>query len=124
LNADDRARLPIYDAAAPIVCTIDAGEVQERIELFERLRTEHVRLDRTDHGVVLHFLARPDVEADLRRFAESEKRCCGFWGFAIGRTGGELALRWDAPPAAGAVVERLVAYLAGDEPLTAMSGLL
>ena len=124
MSADDRERLPIYDATAPLVCTIGAGEVQERIELFERLRLEHVQLDRTAHGVLLHFPARADVEADLRRFADAEKRCCGFWGFEIGRTGHDLTLRWEAPPAAGDIVDRLVAYLQGDQTLTAMSGLL
>ena len=124
MSADDRERLPIDDAAAPIVCTIGAGEVQERIEMFERVRQQHVGLDRTEHGVLLHFPARPDLDADLRRFAEAEKRCCDFWGFEIGSTGPELTLRWEAPPAAGEVVERLVSYLQGDEPLTEMSGLL
>jgi hypothetical protein len=124
VSADDRERLPIYDATAPIVCTISAGEVEERIALFERLRTGHVQLDRTAHGVLLHFPARADVEADLRRFADAEKRCCGFWGFEIEREDDGLTLRWEAPPSAGDVVERLIAYLQGDEPLTAMSGLL
>ena len=124
MSNDDRERLPIYDAAAPIVCTIGAGEVQERIELFERLRNEHVRLDRTEHGVLLHFPNRPGLDTELQHFAEVEKGCCGFWGFEIGRTGPELTLRWEAPPAAGDVVERLVAYLDGDEPLTELSGLL
>ena len=110
MTSDDRERLPIYDATAPIVCTIDEGEVQERIELFERLRTEHVQLDRTPHGVLLHFPARADVEADLRRFAEAEKRCCTFWGFEIGRVDGEVTL---------------LAYLnLEDVALTVVSGLL
>jgi len=124
MTAAGRRPVPIYDATAPIICSIDAGEVQERIELFERLRHEHVRLDRTEHGVLLHFPDRPHVEADLRRFAEAEKRCCSFWGFEIGRIHVEVTLRWDAPPAAGEIVGRLVAYLQGDESLTAMSGLL
>jgi hypothetical protein len=117
-------RLPIYDATAPIACTIGEDEVQERIELFERLRTEHVRLDHTEHGVLLHFPVRADLEADLRRFAVAEKACCGFWGFEIERAGADLTLRWEAPPAAGEVVQRLVAYLDGDEPLTELTGLL
>jgi hypothetical protein len=117
-------RLPIYDATAPIACTIGADEVQERIGLFERLRIEHVRLDRTDHGVLLHFPDRADLEADLRHFAVAEKQCCGFWGFELERDGHELVLRWDAPPAAGDIVDRLVTYLQGDEPLDELTGLL
>ena len=124
MTSAGRRRLPIYDATAAIVCTIGAGEVQERIELFERLRNGHVRLDRTEHGVLLHFPARPDIEADLRRFAADEKRCCSFWGFEVERDRDELALRWDAPPAARDLVERLITYFEGDETLTASSGLL
>ena len=124
MTSAGRRRLPIYDATVPIVCTIGAGEVQERIELFERLRTQHGRLDRTEHGVLLHFPAQPETEADLRRFADVEKRCCSFWGFEIGRVGADLTLRWEAPPVAADLVQRLVAYLQGDEPLTEKSGLL
>jgi hypothetical protein len=120
----DRELLPLYDATAPIVCTISADEVQERIDLFERMRKRLVRIDRTEHGLLLHFPARPEVEADLTHFADAEKRCCGFWGFGIERDHDELAFRWDAPPAAGDLVERLITYFQGDEPLTATDGLL
>jgi len=124
LTAGDREPLPRDDETAPIVCTLGAGEVQERIALFERLRDEHVQLDRTAHGVLLRFPARPGLDGELRHFAEAEKGCCAFWGFEIRRSGDHLTLRWEAPPAAGDVVDRLVAYLEGDEPLTEMSGLL
>lgn len=119
-----KKRLPIYDATAPIACKIGEDEVQDRIELFERLRSQHVRLDRTDHGVLLHFPDRPDLDADLRHFAVVEKQCCEFWGFEVERAGDEVTLRWEAPPAAGDVVARLVSYLQGDEPLTELTGLL
>lgn len=40
----------------------------------------------------------PSAEADLRRFAVDEKRCCQFWGFAVATTDHDLTLRWDGPP--------------------------
>jgi hypothetical protein len=115
---------PIYDATAPLVCTIGDDEIAERIELVERMRTRLDSIERTEHGLLLHFAVHPDVDADLRRFAVDEKRCCQFWGFAVDAQDDELTLRWDGPPAAGDLIDRLVAYFEGDEPLTTISGLL
>jgi hypothetical protein len=116
--------IPLYDAAAPIACTIRPDETAGRVLLLERMRTNLVSLDRTAHGLLLRFTDRPDVEDDVRRFAADEKRCCTFWGFAVDRTGGHVTLRWDAPPDAGEILARIATYLDGDEPLTALDGLL
>ena len=118
-----RGRLPLYDATAPIVCTIGADEVQGRLGQLEHLRTTVRRLERTEHGLLLHFAADPDLEAELRRFAEVEKQCCAFWGFDVEPTHDGLTLRWDAPPAADDLVQRLVAFLRGD-PDADLTGLL
>jgi hypothetical protein len=108
-------RLPLYDATVPIACTIDGGEVRERIGQLEALRTNVQRLERTEHGLLLHFAADADLAAELHRFAVAEKRCCGFWGFDVVSTPSELTLRWDAPPAADAIVDQLAAYFGGDD---------
>jgi hypothetical protein len=116
--------IPIYDATAPITCRIGDDEIPERIELVERMRQNLERLERTEHGLLLHFPDRPEVQADLARFAVDEKRCCQFWGFAVDNTDGDLTLRWDAPPDADELIARIGAYFDGDEPLTSISGLL
>ena len=116
-------QIPLYDATAPIACTITTAEIPERIELIERMRANLTGLERTAHGMVLHFPARPDIEADLRQFAIDEKRCCQFWGFDVLTEDG-LALRWDAPPTANDIVDQLEAFLRGDEPASALAGLL
>ena len=116
--------IPIYDATAPITCTIGGDEVVGRIELVERMRNNLDRIERADHGLLLHFPPGADLEADLRRFAVDEKRCCQFWGFAIEATSDDLTLRWDGPPAAGDLLDQLLAYFEGDAPLTLISGLL
>ena len=115
--------IPLYDATAPIVCTLTAGEVQERRELLGWLRANLSVVDRTEHGMLLHFPAGDDVDEQLRHFAQVEKQCCAFWGFAVQRDQGTTTLRWDAPPAAGDLVERLLAYLRGD-PGADLTGLL
>ena len=116
--------IPIYDATAPITCTIGSDEIPARIELVERMRANLERIDRTDHGLLLHFAVRADIDADVRRFAVDEKRCCQFWGFAVDTEDDQLTLRWDAPPEADELVDRLLAYFEGDEPLTSITGLL
>lgn len=116
--------LPIYDDTAPIVCTIGDDEVPDRLVLLERLRAHVTGVERTDHGLVLCFPARGDVEADVRRFAADERRCCRFWGFAIDTDREQVRLRWDGPPATAELLDRLLEYFRGDRPVTAVTGLL
>jgi hypothetical protein len=116
--------IPLYDETKPISCTIDRGEVSTRVELIERMRLNLDRIERGEHGMILRFPNRADIEADLERFAVDEKRCCEFWGFAVEVQADELTLRWDAPPDASDLVDRFLAYFTGDEPLTDLAGLL
>ena len=116
--------IPIYDATAAIACTIDSDQIRGRIGLVERMRANLQRLEHTDHGLVLHFRRRPDIDADVRRFAVDEKRCCQFWGFAVETIDDELTLRWDAPPGARDLLSAIAAQLEGDEPITTIGGLL
>jgi hypothetical protein len=116
--------IPIYDDTAPITCTIGSDEIPERIELVERVRHKLECIERTQHGLLLHFPNRPEIDADLRRFAVDEKRCCQFWGFDVATTPDQITLRWDGPPDVADFLNRLHAYFLGDEPLTAVTGLL
>ena len=117
-------RIPLYDDTAPIACTISSDEIPARIELIERLRAELDHLERIEHGILLHFPRRDDVEHDLRRFAVDEKRCCEFWGFDVARDEDALTLRWEAPPAAADLIDRLEAFFEGDTPALDLAGLL
>lgn len=116
--------IPIYDDTAPIACTIATDEIPGRVELIERMRTDLERLERTEHGLLLHFPARPEIRADLERFAVDEKRCCEFWGSDIAGAGDHVTLRWDGPLAASGIIDRLVAFFEGDEPALDLAGLL
>lgn len=117
-------RIPIYDDTAPIACTITTDEIPGRVELIERMRTNLRQLERTEHGLLLHFPPRPDVEADLRRFVVDEKRCCEFWGFDIVAGEPGITLRWDGPPSASEIIARLAAFFEGDEPGLDLAGVL
>jgi hypothetical protein len=120
---DERRLIPLYDASAPIVCTLAAGEVQERRQQLERLRTHLTSVDRTEHGMRLHFPAGRELADELERFAHLEKQCCRFWGFDVHRGREATTLRWDAPPGTDDLVEGLLAWLRGD-PGASLSGLL
>jgi hypothetical protein len=116
--------IPIDDDTTPIACSATDGEVSERIETIERMHGELLGVDRTEHGLVLHFPHRRELEADVRRFAVDEKGCCPFWGFDIQVADGRLDLRWDGPPAVQELMDRLQRYFEGDEPMTTIDGLL
>jgi hypothetical protein len=117
-------RIPIYDATAPIACTISTVEIPDRIELVERIRTNLTAIERTPDGLLLHLPPTPSNRADLERFAVDEKRCCQFWGFAVTPDDRRLTLRWDGPPGAHELLDRLHGYFTGSEPLTEIAGLL
>ena len=116
--------IPIYDETKPISCTIERDEVPARIELIERMRLKLAAIERSEHGMHLRFPNDEEIAADLNRFVVDEQRCCEFWGFDIERADSQITLRWDAPPDADELVDRLLAYFEGDEPLTSISGLL
>lgn len=106
-------QIPIYDATAAVTCTIGVTDIPARLELVERMRATVASVERTDHGIVLRFAGGAAVETDVRQFAADEKRCCQFWGFEV-LTDDGLALRWDGPPSAHALLDLLEAYFCGE----------
>ncbi len=116
--------IPLYDATTPITCTADSSEIADRIQQIERMHTNLDRIERSEHGVLLHFPNRPDIEADVRQFTVDEKGCCTFWGFEVTVTDEVISLRWEAPPALHDYMDTLLARFQSDEPITASSGLL
>ena len=117
-------KIPIHDATAPIACTIGNDEIPDRIELVDRIRRNLTSIQRTPDGLLLHLSPTPANRADLERFAIDEKRCCQFWGFAVTPGADRHTLRWDGPPDARDLLDRLHHYFAGTEPLTDLAGLL
>ena len=116
--------LPLHDDTAPIVCTIGDDEKADRVTLLERMRQTATTIERTETGLLLEFERNESTVADAHRFAVDEKRCCEFWGFAVVEGDDDLALRWDGPPAAAEVLDRLEAVLRSDAPIESISGLL
>lgn len=124
ITAKAKKLLPLYDDSAPIACTIGADEIPDRIAIVERMRAAMTSIERTDTGLLLQFPREDAIEADVRRFAVDEKRCCQFWGFAVLDGDDELVLRWDGPPTAGDLLDRLDALLRSNDPVESVQGLL
>jgi hypothetical protein len=116
--------IPLYDESQPITCTIGAEEVPDHLELIERMHRSLTAIERTEHGLLLHFPVGDDVAADLREFAVFEKGCCAFWGFDVQHDDDEIRLRWDGPPSIAAYMDTLLGHFEGDQPLTEIPGLL
>lgn len=117
-------RIPIYDATAPIACTAGRDELPVRKAQIARLRDFGPTVEPTEHGILLHFPNRPNVDAEVRDFTVAEKGCCTFWGFEITSTPDRLTLRWDAPPDTRPLLHGLAGFFAGSISLDALGGLL
>lgn len=74
--------------------------------------------------MILNFPEGEQIEQTVRRFAVDEKRCCAFWGFDVRPTSEGLALRWDAPPSARELVDRLEEFFTTDKPLAELERLI
>ena len=116
--------IPIYDATAPIACTIGQRRGRRARRAVERIRTYIARLEHTDHGLLLHV---PEPARHRRRHQALRRRreaVLRLLGLRDEREGGRT-LRWDGPPDVDDFFPRqLVAFFEGDEPLTAIRGLL
>lgn len=82
--------------------------------MLEWLRTRLTRVERTEHGMLLHLPPGRELVAELERFAQLEKQCCGFWGFHVQSGRSTTTLRWDAPPAAEDLLEGFLAWFQGE----------
>jgi hypothetical protein len=98
--------------------------MSERLAFIETMRTALLTLQRTEHGMLMHFQADPKLEKQLRAFAIDEKSCCQFWGFELTAGSEKLMLRWDAPVSAQPLIDRLEAFFRDKERSVGLDGLL
>lgn len=96
--------LPLFDDTVPITCIIDSDDRPGRRELLERMRASTLSIERTDFGLVISF--SPEEAAVFKEFADLEKQCCAFFGFAME----SVNLRWEAPPSAIAIMESVYRF--------------
>jgi MerR family copper efflux transcriptional regulator len=88
---------------APIVCTLGADEMPERVDEWRRL-AEHVN-DRTEtpHGLSVWF-DRGVTAAEVAELATKERACCSFFSFTVRIDARGTGLEITAPPEAQELV--------------------
>jgi hypothetical protein len=77
----------------PIACTLTADGMTARMALIDALAADGL-LDRTrtDTGMRVRLLDRPDIEQRTRELVAAESKCCAFLDFELGRENGYLVL--------------------------------
>ena len=94
----------------PIACTLTANGMTARLALIDALAADGL-LDRTrtDAGLRVRLLDRPDIEQRTRELVAAESRCCAFLEFDLGRESGELVLDISGPEDARPVIDMFFA---------------
>lgn len=98
----------------PIVCSLDAGALRERLAAIEAVGAASL-IDKTDQGGrhVLRFRADAETERRLEEIVAAESRCCAFLDLDLTRRDDELILALAALPGAEEIVEVLALSFAG-----------
>jgi hypothetical protein len=90
---------------APIACTLEAGQLGDRVELIATLTADAlVSQQPIAGGVRSHFRAAVGLEQRLRDLIEAESRCCPFLHFALTRDISAWILDITGPPDAQPVI--------------------
>ena len=109
LESDDDRPVPVEfgttkSGAVPIACTLQPGEMPDRIADWQRLLDVAIGRSRTDDGRIrVEFTAGFDV-AELVRIVQAEQQCCAFFAFAVTFDERGTALEVDAPAEAEDIV--------------------
>ena len=80
------------DGWVPIACSLEGGEARRRSEDWGALRDSRTRVERSDHGFKLQFVANDATRSELTRLVVAERQCCGFVEWELEDLGDELAL--------------------------------
>lgn len=89
------------DTNEPIVCTLDAVAMRQRLlEFLELPSRGFLGGERLPSGVRWRFANQPGLEEGLRGLAAREQECCRFFRFQIRQVDSEIW--WDTQVQAGA----------------------
>jgi len=100
---------------APIACTLDAGNLNERLEWIADLNARALRRSRRD-DLRLALDYEPGAIEEVRRMVAGEQDCCAFLAFDIAALDDVVRLTIVAPEAARDAAEALF------EPFASKSG--
>jgi MerR family transcriptional regulator, copper efflux regulator len=100
------ARNPGDRDGLPIVCTLDRGELSERLGAWARLAERITERHDTETGVRVRFASGIDAEK-IAELIAAEQRCCAFLSFRLAPTDGDIILEVDAPDDARVMLDAL-----------------
>lgn len=85
-----------YSANAPIACTLQIGELRERLEWIAQLNRAAL-LDGRREGLRFILTYRPDHAERVREMVRREQQCCAFLGFDLEEEEKSVTLVIEAP---------------------------
>ena len=98
------------DASAEIACTLPINEASGRLDSLQALVGDRlVGTERESDRLRITIKRAGDagLENDIRSWAEEEKGCCAFLGFAIESRPETVTLEIAAPPDAGPTLDAI-----------------
>lgn len=92
-------------SGAPIVCTMEKGELESRAAGFRTAFTQLIATERVIGGFRWAFRRSDEFEETLRRLAAREHQCCSFVTFKLFREGDHLIWETTGPEEAQQAIE-------------------
>lgn len=94
-----------------IACTLDAGDLKERVASIRDLASRHLLSSRRE-PLVLYLHYAPAALAEVEDLVAKESACCAFLDFDLKLVSREVALRITAPASAAAAADELFTHFA------------
>jgi hypothetical protein len=95
------------DPTVDLACTLPVNEARNRLKALQALigdRLDHVSRDGDRLRIRLARAGNADLEAEATDWAETEKGCCAFLGFAIESEPDAVTLEIAAPANVGQIL--------------------
>lgn len=91
---------------APIACSLDAGNLKQRLAWIAELNARALKASSRD-GLTLALDYESDAIEDVRKLVAGEQACCAFLRFDIAPLADRVRLTIAAPEEAGEAAEAL-----------------
>jgi hypothetical protein len=99
--------------ALPIACSLNAGDLQQRLAAAAKIGEESLIDHETDEGRhLLRFRADGETRKRLKEIVAAEAECCSFLNLVLEEHDGELILSVAAPQDGQAFADELAAAFA------------
>jgi hypothetical protein len=102
------------DSTADIACLLEPDAARDRLVALGDLVGEGTTMSRSRDALAIRIerRGRPRLDADVAAWAEAEKACCPFFGFALASEPNAVTLRISVPAGAEATLDELDRLLA------------